>query len=94
MIVRFFEMLRDGPVVVGDIRLEDGTLVIDPADRRALVNLITEEFRVGKTGPKGWEGWVEVLPKDQPEAFLRDCLQTYRGSYFWAKEVRTDGTTR
>lgn len=85
MIVRFYELTRDGTAIVGDLRLKDGRLIADPKDRQALINLLTEDFMLWNpdTGERTF-----INPHEEPERFLKGCIETYRGTYFWCKEVK------
>ncbi|HXC67750.1 MAG TPA: hypothetical protein VN638_10045 [Nitrospiraceae bacterium] len=91
MIVRFFELTREGTATVGDIRLEDGVLIADPADRRALVRLISEPFRLWHP-QKGDQGFI--MPVDHPVEFLQACVNEIRGTYFWCQAVEADGVEK
>ncbi len=84
MTIRFYELTREGTAVVGDLRLENGKLTADPSDRQALVNLLGQPFELWdpETGER-----TRIQPHDEPERFLKGCLETYRGTYFWCREL-------
>ncbi|MBI5315858.1 MAG: hypothetical protein HZB34_07795 [Nitrospirae bacterium] len=83
--VRFYELSRDGTATVGDLYIDDqGRLIADPPDRRALARLITEPFQLWHP-QKGDLG--TILPREHPEEFLKACVREIRGTYFWCKQL-------
>ncbi len=83
MTVRFYRQRASGPEEIGTISLQDGRLVADPPQARVLLGLLAEPLRVyQEDGPP-----TSIDPLAEPEAFLKGCLATYHGSYFWCKEV-------
>lgn len=83
MTIRFYELTRDGTAIVGDIRLEGDRLIADPGNRAALVNLLAEPLEVYQEHAER----TVIDPQTQPEAFLKGCLETFRGTYFWCREI-------
>jgi hypothetical protein len=83
MTVKFFRLRKDGPEAIGTITMKDGVLVADPADAQALRGILAKPLEVYQE-----DGPVKPIdPTAEPEAFLKGCLETFRGSYFWCKQV-------
>lgn len=83
MIVMFYHLVDGETEEIGAIRLVKGRLVATPADSPTLRNMLTEPLEVWQEDapPKS------IDPLAEPEEFLKGCVATYRGSYFWCIEV-------
>jgi hypothetical protein len=84
MIVRFYELTQKAEFrTIGDIRLDKDRLVADPPDSEDLQRLLAEPVGVyHEDKPLEY-----VDPNEVPEKFLKGCVATFHGSYFWCKEV-------
>lgn len=84
MKVRFYHLVDGEAEAIGSISMKNGRLVADPPDSQTLRNVLTEPLEVWQEDapPKS------IDPLAEPEEFLKGCVATYRGSYFWCKEIK------
>ncbi|MDR4467086.1 MAG: hypothetical protein MRJ68_02160 [Nitrospira sp.] len=84
MIVRFYKLTETGAERIGEMILREGQIILNPPNQPTLLDLIEspyEDFNA-MTGERRL-----IDQKADPEAFLKSCLRTFRGSYFWCKKL-------